>query len=414
MNNGSGDSNGSSTVFSQDVLNDCGRRTENRQKITGMYTPPKEETSSPAAPSTKGSTHSNERETVVVIRDSEDSYIGPLADKNVISVNSQRDYDRAKKMVDEAKAAVTSTATTTDTNSSSGNDAPTLGEKIGRQAVVLAVSIVAINQSDSGDYTASEIVAHIDNIKAIMREYDPGTPEYDVCANLLTKLKYNLDDYESNVRIQVLNDPSLIDNADPNRERIIDSSISHVKSLPSDEVLLSMLRYEPGDLQEGYTPIARTAKTYHSIDSFVATGIATGYNESELRSSFSESLRERNLQDQQAAAEKAMDASRKAMGQDLLSIGKNAVGATVDLAVGAPLAIGAGLIGAGIGSANKNNGLVTLQSGTSGLAGYSIGNKAYQGAKGFVGNRVEDATNLVSDTFQAALNASKKGSDSSK
>lgn len=414
LQNGDTSSGSSAGVFSQEVLTDCGRRTENRTKITGMYTPPKEETSSPATPSSKGSTHSNERETVVVIRDSEDSYIGPLADKNVISVNSQRDYDRAKRMVDEARAAVSASSSNSDASNNSGNDGPTMTEKLGRQAVVLAASIVAINQSDSGDYTASEIVAHIDNIKAIMKEYSPGTPEYDVCANLLTKLKYNLDDYESNVRIQVLNDPSLIDNADPNRERIIDSSISHVKSLPSDEVLLSMLRYEPGDLQEGYTPIARTAKTYHSIDSFVATGIATGYDESELRTSFSESLRERNLQEQQAAAEKAMDASRKAMGQDLLSIGKNAVGAAVDLSVGAPLALGAGLIGAGMGSANKKDGLVTLQSATSAFAGYSIGDKAYQGAKNFVSNRVDDGVHAVSDTFQAALNASKKGSDSSK
>ncbi len=414
LQNADTSSGSSAGVFSQEVLADCGRRTENRTKITGMYTPPKEETSSPATPSSKGSTHSHERETVVVIRDSEDSYIGPLADKNVISVNSQRDYDRAKKMVDEARASVSAFSTSSDTSNNRGNDGQDPSEKLMRQAVILAASVVAINQSDSGDYTASEIVAHIDNIKAIMKDHTPGTPEYDVCANLLTKLKYNLDDYESNVRIQVLNDPSLIDNADPNRERIIDSSISHVKSLPSDEVLLSMLRYEPGDLQEGYTPIARTAKTYHSIDSFVATGIATGYDESELRSSFSESLRERNLQEQQAAAEKAMDASRKAMGQDLLSIGKSAVGAAVDLSVGAPIAIGAGLIGAGMGSANKNNGLVTLQSATSGLAGYTIGNKAYQGAKNFVTNRVDDGVHAVSDTFQAALNATKKGSDSSK
>ena len=397
----------SATVFSPEIIADCGRRVENRTKINGMYTPPKSESASPATPSSKGSTHSNERETVVVIRDSSDSYAGPLNDKNVISVNSQRDYDRAKKMVEEVKTSVTDTTAT----SGSGSD---MSEKLTRQAVVLAASVVAINQSDSGDYTASEIVAHIDNIKAIMKDQTPGTPEYDVCASLLTKLKYNLDDYESNVRIQVLNDPSLIDNADPNRERIIDSSISHVKSLPSDEVLLSMLRYEPGDLQEGYTPIARTAKTYHSIDSFVATGIATGYDESELRSSFSASLRERNLQEQQAAAEKAMSDSRKAMGQDLLSIGKSAVSAAVDLSIGAPIAIGAGLVGAGMGSSSKNNGTVTLQAATSGLAGYKIADKAYQGTKQFVNNRVDDATHVVSDTFQAALKATKKGSDSSK
>ena len=104
----------------------------------------------------------------------------------------------------------------------------------------------------------------------------------------------------------------------------------------------------------------------------------------------------------------------KAMGKDLLSIGKSAVGAAVDLSVGAPIAIGAGLIGAGMGSSSKNNGLVTLQATTSGLAGYKIADKAYQGTKQFVTNRVDDATHVVSDTFQAALKASKKGSDSSK
>ena len=107
-----------------------------------------------------------------------------------------------------------------------------------------------------------------------------------------------------------------------------------------------------------------------------------------------------------------MDASRKAMGQDLLSIGKSAVGAAVDLSIGAPIAIGAGLVAAGMGSSDKKNGTVTLQAATSGLVGYKIADKAYQGTKQFVTNRVDDATHVVSDTFQAALKATKK--DSSK
>lgn len=381
------------------------RKADNVIKITKVHTSPPEESSTP-----KGSTPSSERETVVVIRDSDESFAGSLSGKNVLSVNSQKDYDRAKKLAADAKAEVAAATSkagdTTSTPSKSGE--PSSDDKMMRTATMLAASIVAINQSSNGDYTAAEIVAHIDSIKSIMKDQTPGTPEYDVCANLLTKLKYNLDDYESNVRIQVLNDPSLIDSADPRREGIIDSSISHVKSLPSDDVLLSMLRYEPGELQEGYTPIARTAKAYNSVASFVATGIATGYQEPEVQGAFSAGLRDRYRQSQQEAAEKAMDQARATMRKEAGAMLTSGLEAAVDLTVGAPIAIGLGVMGAGAGSAGK--GSSTLQAGLSGMGTYAVANKGYEGAKTFVKNRVEDTTTVAS-SIHAAL---KKNNDSSK
>ena len=362
---------------------------QTRITINGIYTPPND-TSVPATPILSGSTHSKGAETVVFVRDNPSTQRVLTSEANVITLNTEKEVREAKKMAEEAKSTV-------------GKGITNTIDEIKLEQ--LAYSVTALNQSDLGEYTASDVVSHIDNIRAIMLMMPQGTPEHAVMEKIVGKLKYNLDDYESNVRIQVLNDPSLVADNDPNKGKIMDSSIRHVKSLPSDEILLSMLRYEPGDLQEGYTPIARTAKAYQTAEQMAMQGIVTATEESTLQSTLEAAFRQKQRAEQIEAAEKGYEASKQAIKSDLFGIAKEAGGAALDMSVRMPLDLGVGMMAAGV-AGGKTGDLLTVSAATATLGGYSIADKAYSSTSKFVTNRAKDVTSTVStvkDKFAESL-----------
>ena len=362
---------------------------QSRITINGIYTPPND-TSVPATPILSGSTHSKGAETVVFVRDNPSTQRVLTSEANVITLNTEKEVREAKKMAEEAKSTV-------------GKGITNTIDEIKLEQ--LAYSVTALNQSDLGEYTASDVVSHIDNIRAIMLMMPQGTPEHAAMEKIVGKLKYNLDDYESNVRIQVLNDPSLVADNDPNKGKIMDSSIRHVKSLPSDEILLSMLRYEPGDLQEGYTPIARTAKAYQTAEQMAMQGIVTATEESTLQSTLEAAFRQKQRAEQIEAAEKGYEASKQAIKSDLFGIAKEAGGAALDMSVRMPLDLGVGMMAAGV-AGGKTGDLLTVSAATATLGGYSIADKAYSSTSKFVTNRAKDVTSTVStvkDKFAESL-----------
>ncbi len=370
--------------------------------INGLYTPPKD-TSVPPTPVSSGSTHSKDVETVVFVRDNPSTQRVLTTESNVITLNTEREVREARKMAEQAKAT------------RQDDISPVDDIKLEQ----LAYSVTAINQSHLGEYTASDVVSHIDNIRAIMLMIPHGSPAHEAMEKIVGQLKYNLDDYESNVRIQVLNDPSLVADSDPNKGRIMDSSIRHVKSLPSDDILLSMLRYEPGDLQEGYTPIARTARSYQTVEQMATNGIVTASEESALQSTLEAAFRQRQREEQIAAAKSGYEASKKAIKDDLVEMAKNLGGAAMDMSVRMPLDVGVGMMAAGV-AGGKTGDLLTVSSATAALGGYSLADKAYSSTSKFVTNRVNDVASTVGtvkDKFAESLkprqSASGKGSGSS-
>lgn len=363
-----------------------------RTTINGIYTAPKGNVV-PDIPVSVGSTHTRNAETVLVVRDNPSAQRNSASTgNNVITLNTEREVREAKRMAEEAKGA----------SIASGASLSVADDMRIQQ---LAYSVTAINESTSGEYTASDVVSHIDNIRAIMHATPPGSPAHQAMEEVMRKLSFDLDDYESNVRIQVLNDPSLIAENDPHRTQIMDASIRHVQSLPSDEILLGMLRYEPGDLQEGFTPVARTAKAYQTIEQMAMHGVVTASEESSLQSTLEAAFRQRQREEQIAAAEKGYEASKKAIKSDLFGIAKDTGGAVMDMSVRLPLDVGVGMMSAGV-AGGKSGDLLLVSAATASLGGYSLADKAYSGTSKFVTNRVGDVadmTGTIRDKFADSL-----------
>ncbi len=343
-------------LLSQEVIDMAKKKEEQKTSIKGKHSSSVEK---PAAPASKYSTHSNEKDTVIVVRDGSEGFTGATLGKNVISLNSKSDYEKAKKLVaDVENSRVKATTITT------GEKPKVSEEKIHETAMRLAASITAINQSDSGNYTASEIVAHIDNIKSIMQSHKKGTEEYDLCLELIKKMQYDLNDFESTVRIQILNDPTSIAASDPNRERIMDASIRHVQGLDKDEILLTMLKYDQDELTIGQEP--RKTKAYQTASSIAANGFAIGEDAKVLQTAMSNSLRERELQARIKENEAIRKSSNAAIKKDVKNILVEGAYAAVDINLNVPLSVGAGLMTAGMNNSGMDKSLKTS------LAMYSV------------------------------------------
>lgn len=382
-NNGDSASNDSrpkkATLLSQDVIDLAKKKEEQKTSIKGKHSSSVEK---PVAPASKYSTNSNERDTVIVVRDGSEGYTGATLGKNVISLNSKSDYDKAKKLVADVESSRIKATTT-------GEKPKVTEEKIHETAMRLAASITAINQSDSGNYTASEIVAHIDNIKAIMQSHKKGTEEYDLCLELVKKMQYDLNDFETTVRIQILNDPSSIAASDPNRERIMDASIRHVKSLDKDEILLTMLKYDQDKLEYGKEP--RTTKAYQTARSIAANGFAIGEDARILQTAMSNSLRERELQERIKEDERIRKSSNAAMVKDVKKVLVEGLETIGDLVVNTPLSVGAGLMATGMDSTG------TVKSAQAGLATYSTVDSSIDATRKGAKNVVKTVYETISE-----------------
>lgn len=335
---------------------------------------------------TKESTIASQRETVIVVRDGSGGYDGVTLDKNVISLSSKSDYEKAQKLVaDVEKARASKTSTTTET---------TIGvtkEKIHETAMRLAASVTAINQSEYGDYSASEIVAHIDNIKAIMSSHKKGSEEYDVCLELVKKLQYDLSDFESSVRIQVLNDPSLISNADPHRDKIIDSSIKHVKSMGDEDILLTMLKYDQDELTIDRPIETQKVRRHQSVASIAASGFAMGSDVDVLRNAFEDSLRLKELDRMGNTEQKASVKTEADMKKTLKKLGSETLQAGLDLTINVPVSVAGGIM-LGAMSSQTTQGAFSAA-----LGGYSTVDGAVDTARGIAGAGINATGKLASD-----------------
>lgn len=268
-------------------------------------------------------------------------------------------------------------------------------------------SINVINQTDSGEYTVSEVLTHIDNIKRVRyeaRENQKDNPKLDTeIQKALKRLNYNLYDYESNLRIQVLNDPSLISEDDPNRMNIINSSIKRVKKMKKDDdILIYTLRHNPDKLVEDQIPIVRKGDAEFEI--------RTPEEESKFQSALAASLKEKERHAKYEAAEKSYQKAKEALGKDALNILKNAAGATVDITVGLPVELVGGMMLSGAASGTKDGELITLKGATNALAGYTMTEKAYDN----ITKPVEQKISAVASTIGKKLEDEKKRAASKK
>ena len=382
-------------IFSKDIMEGAGKKKQEKYKIIIKDKHDSSvKTEEHALPASKGSTHSYERDTVIVIRDDSNASAVSTIGKNVVTLNSKKEYERAQQMVSDVKKRMEKEAKTTEQTSTPEKQVNQA--KLDKNMISLAVSVTAINASNNGEYTASEIVSHIDNVKAIMASYEPDTEEYDACKKILNKLEYNLRDFESNVRIQVLNDPTLIADSDPNKSQIMDGSIRHVKKMKEDDILLSTLMYSPRDLKEDYMPMDKSRRSYQTIESLASSGIAIGAEARSIQRTMADALKEKELQERMQRAQEGMDASAGAMKENLKYIGKNALGATLDLTVNMPVSVTSAVVSAGMSSQT------TIGAVTTGLSAYKIADKTIRTTRNAVGTGVNNIQSVISERLKSS------------
>lgn len=357
-----------------EIMAVAGRRQEEKMVINGFVT----ESSKPEV--VMGTEPTASSPTVVVVGNT------PTAStegKWVVSVNTPTEVDLARRNVEKAKQEAAERAKAENPNADP--DATKLSAFEENTLFQISCSVVALNQIDLGQYTASEVVSHIDNIKRLQSAFPPGSEGYEQLTSILAGLKYPLDDMESNVRIQVLNDPSLIAGNDPHRGALLDSSITYVQGMAADDVMLGMLHYEPSDLEVGFTPVSRSREVVQGI---AARGLVTltEAEDASVRSAVEASVREHNRATAQRDREEASSRLLASVGE----FAKVGAEAAVDIAVGMPIGVGTGLVATGM-----------TGSGFTGLAAYSLGDGAYKGVKGVVTDIGGDVASAIGGAFKS-------------
>ncbi len=388
--------NADGLTLGDEIMAYAGRKEEERKIIRGIFT----EEQPVYTPMGKEPTSSSP--TVVVVGG--DTSGTSTEGKWVVPINSAAETDLARRNVENAKNEAREKAKKENPNLP--DDDKKLSSIDENNLFQISCSVVALNQLDLGQYTASEMLAHIDNIKRLKSSFPAGSPGYEELNQLLSGLKYNLEDIESNVRIQILNDPSLVAGNDPKRRDIVDSSISYVQNMSQDDVLLGTLSYSPDELQTGYTPIHRTHGSHETITGLASRGTVTltAAEEASLQESFAAQLRQQEREAKIAASEAQMASASEKLRSSFSGLAKTATGAAVDLAVGMPLAVGSGLMAMGMDGADKKDNPLVV-----GLAGYKMGDSAYNAGKGVV----TKIGGEVASSVKGALSKSSKSSGSS-
>ncbi len=291
-------------------------------------------------------------------------------DGDVLVINSKKDSDTAKGYVDAAIESAKKAAKTNGTKPVD-NASPEIKS--------LAQSVAALNVPE--EYTASEMVAHIDNVRSMMNEIrrNGSSSAKDQMEAVMKNLNYDLEDFDSNLRIQVINDPSLIGQNDPNRKKIMDSSIQHVQSMSDEDILLSTLKYDKDSLQVGQEP--------------GAVGTAPRY-ESPIEA------RLRELNEHKEAAIAAADEARSEFAKFAKEFAKDAIGVAADVTIGIPMSVASGLITMGVSSSSKDGDIFSFDTFNAGLAGMSLGSNAYDSVK----NKIEKVGSIPVNMAKSVAN----------
>lgn len=295
-----------------------------------------------------------------------------------------------------------------------------------RSVMSVAASVAAINMISEGktELSASETLEHIKNIRDVKEKLETQLKELSMTKvssispeekakndieikniqaslketeEVMKKLDYNLDDFEANLRIQILNDTSLIDQDDPERAQIINSSIRYVQNnLSSDSLFLAGLNYDPQELQIGIDP--NSSEAHYTKRSIASDGFMNVSESDQARM---------DLLDQKRAIENVMQERRneihnegRTIRRDVAYTIKNAAYTLLDAGADAA-SISVGLAMGGVGSSGSKNGDFMGSSATNALVGYNLANGLYEKATkhvGALGQRANDSKRRLEKT----------------
>lgn len=300
----------------------------------------------------------------------------------------------AKELLKKSAESDTTKTSSTDTTKSRGETSEiddtsksTDDTIFNKELFLLSSSICALNQAEAGFYTAEELIAHINNVKRIQGEVFLDARKNEAVEAIVSRLSVDLSDFESDLRVKVINDPTLLEPDSKSSKKIMESSIKYVQNMSPDDLFLSNLVYNQEDLAEGHIPTPKFGGVYG------ITAKEADPEDLKVQNAFEYSLREKRRNEQIAAEESNIRRANKAIGSDLVSLAKNTVGVVADAKIGIPLSIAAGAIatGAGSGSNDGTMGLLT------GVTGYSLVSGSYKN----VSSKVENAVNKGSKEIQS-------------
>ena len=262
-------------------------------------------------------------------------------------------------------------------------------QSVSSTASSVAQSVAVINSANSGNYTLSELLGHVENIKSAIKN---NTSEYKEIESIVNNLDTNYNDMEAMLRIRALNDPSVIEAE--NQKKIIEDSVNYVKRMGKDNVLLAALDYDRNYLVSGDMPIHRYGES-------TGNGIfsAGRREESQLQNTIQSSLDNNHQTESQNVSgkyeEKAAEYKSKAR-KELLEATKSFLKGATDIAV-IPAEVGIGVVTTGMTSDVL-----------SGAGAVLLADKAYKGTADTAGKVVTAAKEAASKVVASAGDANEK------
>ncbi len=160
-------------------------------------------------------------------------------------------------------------------------------EDIKNDILSVASSISILGDSSTGKYTAKKMLDNIQNIKKLSEKYE-NTAEKGVVDNIISDLGYNLIDFESYVRVRILNDPDSVGN----NRKIIEECKDYVRNTNMPEFIRSRLGYNLDDLKDGVN-VKYIKKKFTDRDGFINSEEAA-----KAREKYENALKRRELEEE--------------------------------------------------------------------------------------------------------------------
>lgn len=267
----------------------------------------------------------------------------------------------------------------------------TVSKEAKKDLLNAVAAVTILKDTRSGDYTAKDILGNIEKLKEAKRKYENApTDERTGLEEILGGLGCKLEDYESYVRVQILNDPDSVGN---NRE-IIEECKAYVKENDMPTAIRNKLGYNLEDLREGQNlKYLRRRETEYD-------GIVSDDESERLKEEYEQRLRRKELEKDIAKREK-LDKEQYGVGsfaKEVPGILKDTLRTGVDVGVKTVGAAGTGFIIAGMTTSGKNESLSEAATGF--FSGYSIVNNTYDSIKKSKKEWWEDTKDSFTNEFK--------------
>lgn len=232
--------------------------------------------------------------------------------------------------------------------------------------------IEILANASSGKYTAEEILACIAELKEIGGRYEGiASDESTEIKSILGGLGYNLQDYESLVRVKILNNPDSVGND----SEIIQESVAYVKDTEMPSLIKDRLAYTEEQLGKG------ADLRYVKKKDTEYSGFMSEEQKSASQREYEEKLRFYELQLEREKLEQERNDKFK-VGNYARDVGRVALSvaeAAYDISTTAA-SVGTGFITTGLATDGKSE--IITQATTNLFAGYSIGDSFAETVKG--------------------------------